>query len=127
MDVYTLCAQIYYEEIMAKPAKQTTINIRVDAKTKKQAEKIFARCGYTTSSAVRLFLLRAIKENDWPFDIHIPNAETIAAMKESRSGTISKSYGNVQEMLDEIYVEILEEDKAEKQKVSSKSKQSAKR
>lgn len=125
MDVYTLCAQIYYEEIMAKPVKQTTINIRVDAKTKKQAEKIFARCGYTTSSAVRLFLLRAIKENDWPFDIHIPNAETIAAMQEDLSD--AKSYDNVQEMLDEIYVEMLEEDKAEKQKVSSKSKRSAKR
>lgn len=61
--------------------KDTTINIRIDAKTKKKAEKIFARCGYTTSQAVRLFLLRTIKENDWPFDIHIPNEETIAALE----------------------------------------------
>lgn len=56
-------------------SKDTTINIRIDAKTKKKAEKIFARCGYTTSTAIRLFLLRTIKENDWPFDIQVISDE----------------------------------------------------
>ena len=105
---------------MAKPVKQTTINIRVDAKTKKQAEKIFARCGYTTSSAIRLFLLRAIKENDWPFDIHIPK------LGPDELGPISGPYKNAKEMFDEIHAEMLAEDEAEKLTAKSKSKRSAK-
>ena len=111
---------------MAKAAKETTINLRVDAKTKKQAEKIFARCGYTTSSAIRLFLLRTIKENDWPFDIHIPNAETIAAMEEDLTG--SKAYDSVAELLADLHAEIEAEDRAEaKLKAKRKAKRIANR
>jgi DNA-damage-inducible protein J len=122
MDVYTLCAQLYFEEVMAK---ETTINIRVDAKTKKKAEKIFARCGYTTSSAIRLFLLRTIKENDWPFDIHIPNAETLAALDEDPE--YSKTYSSFAELAAEIHAEIEAEDKAAAElKAKRKSKKNAK-
>lgn len=119
MDVYTLCAQLYFEEIMAK---ETTINIRVDAKTKKKAEKIFARCGYTTSGAIRLFLLRTIKENDWPFDIHIPNAETLAAMDEDL--THAKTYSSFAELAAEIQAEIEAEDRVE---AESKAKRNSKK
>jgi DNA-damage-inducible protein J len=122
MDVYTLCAQLYFEEIMAK---ETTINIRVDAKTKKKAEKIFARCGYTTSGAIRLFLLRTIKENDWPFDIHIPRQSTLDAMDEDLSD--SKSYATVKEFMDALHAEIEAEDNAEAElKAKRKSNKNAK-
>ena len=122
MDVYTLCAQLYFEEVMAK---ETTINIRVDAKTKKKAEKIFARCGYTTSGAIRLFLLRTIKEDDWPFDIHIPRQSTLDAMDEDLSG--SKSYATVKEFMDALLAEIEAEDKAEAElKAKRKSNKNAK-
>ena len=63
-----MCAQMNYAHDMAK---ETTINLRVDQETKDKAAEIFARCGFTTSNAIRLFLLRAIKEDDWPFDIHV--------------------------------------------------------
>ena len=102
---------------MAKSAKQTTINIRVDAKTKKQAEKIFARCGYTTSSAVRLFLLRAIKENDWPFDIHIPKVGP------DELGPISGPYKN----LDELFASLESDDPDEANEVKPKPKRTSKR
>ena len=103
---------------MAKTAKETTINLRVDAKTKKQAEKIFARCGYTTSSAIRLFLLRTIKENDWPFDVHIPK------LGPDELGPISGPYEN----LDKLFAS-LESDEPEevKPKANRTSKRSAKR
>ena len=102
---------------MAKTAKETTINIRIDAKTKKQAEKIFARCGYTTSSAVRLFLLRTIKENDWPFDIHIPKLDP------DELGPISGPYKN----LDELFASLESDDPDEVEQLKLKTKRISKR
>ena len=47
----------------------TNINIRVDSSLKKQAEKLFDDLGVTMSSAITMFLKRAIKEEAIPFRI----------------------------------------------------------
>lgn len=39
----------------------TTIQIRIDEKTKKEVKKIFTRYGLTISSAIRLFLSECVK------------------------------------------------------------------
>ncbi len=81
--------------------KDTTINIRIDAKTKKKAEKIFARCGYTTSQAVRLFLLRVNAEGTLHFDQFFkPNAETIEAFEEDLSK--AKRFKSVEEFMQDL-------------------------
>lgn len=66
---------------MAKEA--TTLSL--DADVKSQAQKLFADFGLDLSTAVDIFLRHSIRENRIPFDIQqeIPNAETIAAMKEA--------------------------------------------
>ena len=67
--------------IMAK----TTANISIDAETKRQAQELFAEFGMDLSTAVTIFFRQAIWEHAMPFDIsrHVPNADTIAAMKEA--------------------------------------------
>jgi DNA-damage-inducible protein J len=42
--------------------------------------------GLTVSDAVRLMLTRVAREHALPFDPLIPNATTVAAMKEARAG-----------------------------------------
>lgn len=60
-------------------------SISIDAETKAQAQELFADLGLDLSTAINMFLRQAIRENGIPFSIHreVPNAETIAAMKEA--------------------------------------------
>lgn len=66
------------------------INVRVSDKVKKQSKKLFDSLGLNTTTAVNIFLKKAIEVGGIPFDVrhdecsHIPNEETIAAIKESR-------------------------------------------
>ena len=64
-------------------AKVST-NISIDADVKKQAQELFAALGLDFSTAINIYLKKAISEQGIPFDVRIetPNAETIAAMDE---------------------------------------------
>ena len=73
-----------------------TIQVRIDAKLKSRAEKLFKRCGMTTSEAVRIFLSQAVEEKGMPFRSHIPNAETLQAMEDSLAGRVE--YTSVEEL-----------------------------
>lgn len=45
----------------------TTVNVRIEEKTKAQATKTLAKLGLDMSSAVKLFLTQVIKEDGLPF------------------------------------------------------------
>ena len=115
-----MCAQMNYAHDMAK---ETTINLRVDREPQDKAAEIFARCGFTTSNAIRLFLLRAIKENDWPFDIHQLGPQTTADLEYS----IAHPEESIPvESIDALFAEIREEI-AEESKAERKAKRDLKR
>ena len=61
-----------------------TINVRVDSKTKKEAQELFEKLGLNISTAINLFLNKAIDEQGIPFEIKLskPNKQTIKAFKE---------------------------------------------
>ena len=117
-----MCAQINFEEVVSK---DTTINIRIDAKTKKQAEKIFARCGYTTSTAIRLFLLRTIKENDWPFDIHPWRNDPEFHAQLERESKDAKRFHSIEELMEDLLTPDDDEIEEDKKAVKVKSKKRA--
>ncbi len=62
------------------------IRVRLTAKTKSRAEKLFKRYGLSTGDGVRRLIDRAIKgEDPWlahEMSSHIPNAETARAIEE---------------------------------------------
>jgi DNA-damage-inducible protein J len=60
------------------------LHVRIDEKIKEQATETLAAMGLSMSEAVRLFLHRVIAEQAFPFELKVPNAETQAAMNESR-------------------------------------------
>lgn len=88
-------------------AQNTLIQVRVEDSLKKDADALFSDLGLDTPTAIRIFLKQAIKRNGIPFDVAqpMPNAETIAAMKEadriSRDPNV-KGYTNVDEMIKEL-------------------------
>ncbi len=59
----------------------TMVHIRVDQKIKKKAAKTLAAMGISVSDAVRMLLVRVAAERALPFDVKVPNATTVKAMK----------------------------------------------
>ena len=64
-------------------AKVST-NISIDAEVKKQAQELFADLGLDLSTAINIFLKKALAWHGIPFDVtrEEPNEETVAAMDE---------------------------------------------
>ena len=61
------------------------LHIRVDDDTKEQATQALTTMGLSMSDAVRLFLRRVVVDQAFPLELKVPNAETQAAMEESRA------------------------------------------
>lgn len=65
-------------------ATTTMVHVRVDDEIKVQATEVLAAMGLSVSDGVRLFLKRVVAEQAMPIELKVPNAETRAAMEESR-------------------------------------------
>jgi DNA-damage-inducible protein J len=88
-------------------AKVST-SISIDADVKAKAQELFADFGLDLSTAINIFLRQSIRENCIPFSIQreVPNADTIAAMKEAeemeKHPELYKSYDSVEEMMKDL-------------------------
>ena len=60
------------------------VRARIDEQTKEEASAVLAAMGLTVSDAFRMMLTRIAREKALPFEPLVPNATTIAAMKEAR-------------------------------------------
>jgi DNA-damage-inducible protein J len=79
----------------------TMVHIRVDEKVKEKAAKTLAAMGISVSDAVRMLLVRVAAEKALPFDIKIPNATTIKAMKAVDRGNVRR-YPNAEALLEDL-------------------------
>jgi len=70
------------------------------SRSKEEATVVLAAMGLTISDAVRLLLTKVAHEHALPFDPLIPNATTIAAMKEARAGNLSRANSIAELMAD---------------------------
>jgi DNA-damage-inducible protein J len=82
-------------------AATSMIHVRVDDDIKAQATEALLVMGLSVSDAVRLFLKRVVIEQALPIELKVPNAETIAAIKESRSMKKAR-FNNSQELFDDL-------------------------
>jgi DNA-damage-inducible protein J len=64
----------------------TMVHVRVDEKTKQKAAKTLAAMGISVSDAVRMLLVRVAAEKALPFEVRIPNAVTVKAMRSADRG-----------------------------------------
>ena len=63
---------------------------RIDEHIKEEAAAVLATMGLTVSDAFRMMMTRIAQEKALPFEPLVPNAETVAAMKEARRGKLKK-------------------------------------
>ena len=61
------------------------VRARIDKAIKDEAAEVLAEMGLTVSDVVRMTLTRVAKDKTLPPEFKIPNAETRAAIEESRA------------------------------------------
>ena len=80
------------------------VRARIDEHIKEEATVVLAAMGLTVSDAFRLMLTRVAKEKALPFDPLIPNATTIAAMKEARAGNLPRA-NSIEELMTALHAD----------------------
>lgn len=90
-------------------ANDSVVRARINGKIKEEATAVLAAIGLTPSDAFRLLMTRVAQQHALPFDLLIPNEETVNAIKVARSGQV-KSFSNLQELMDDLHAD----DKKEK-------------
>ena len=80
------------------------VQARVDKDVKEEASVVLAAMGLTVSDAVRLLLTRVAREKALPFAPLVPNAETIAAMRDARAGNLPR-FDDVESLLDDLHAD----------------------
>lgn len=84
------------------------MSIRMDTELKKQADAMLSDMGLNMTTAMNMFLRQVVRQGRIPFEIatDIPNAETIAAIKEMDdmlSGKIPvKRYSSTKELFEDL-------------------------
>jgi DNA-damage-inducible protein J len=68
-----------------------TVRTRVDPEVKQRATLLFKKLGLTMSDALNLFLHQSICEERIPFDIKLPNPETLDAIKAAQQGGVKET------------------------------------
>ena len=64
----------------------TIVRARIDATTKARAAAVPTAIGLSISDAIRSLMLRVAEEKRLPFDVSVPNADTIKVMNELDAG-----------------------------------------
>jgi DNA-damage-inducible protein J len=77
--------------------KSAMVRARMEPELKTKAEKYFDLLGLTTTQAITLFFKQVEIHRGLPFEINIPNDETIAAMKEIENGG-GRKFDNADEL-----------------------------
>jgi DNA-damage-inducible protein J len=94
------------------------IQLRVDEKLKEDASKIFEELGMDLSTAIRIFLVRSVKEKGIPFSMKLEDEaiakSALASLQESN--IIAQNLGISEMTLDEINAEIADERKKNREK-----------
>lgn len=66
------------------------VRARIDQATKQEATRLFQKMGITVSDAIRMMLVQAVAEKALPFEVKVPNPETVAALRDSRNGVVTR-------------------------------------
>ena len=80
------------------------VRARIDPAVKKTANAVLKKIGLTSSDVFRMLMVRIAAEKKLPFEPLIPNATTVAAMKEARRGGL-KSHKNTAALLAALHDE----------------------
>ena len=67
-------------------SSDTVVRARIDSDIKARATEALHAMGLSVSDAIRLLLVRVAEEQRLPFDVKVPNRETLDAVRELEEG-----------------------------------------
>ena len=82
-----------------------SMNLRVDADLKRQAEIIFNELGLPTSTAITMFLKSVVRTGGLPFELKISPGmkETLEAVDDVNNGhNLSREFTSVDELMEDL-------------------------
>ncbi len=82
-------------------ASNALVQTRINGDVKDEAAAVLATMGLTVSDAVRLLLTRVAHDKALPFGPLTPNADTVAAMREARAGTL-KAFTDIDALMSDL-------------------------
>ena len=77
------------------------VRARIDERTKREAAAVLAEIGLSLSDAFRMLLTRVAREKALPFAPLVPNADTIAAIREGERGGLPR-VNSIEELMREL-------------------------
>ena len=80
------------------------VRARIDEHIKEEAAAVLATMGLTVSDAFRMMMTRIAQEKALPFEPLVPNAETVAAMKEARRGKLKK-FATIDDLMADLHAD----------------------
>ncbi len=85
----------------------TTLQVRIDEKTKTKAQRVFKELGVDMSSGVKMFLQQVVHTESIPFEIRTPNGFTMAQEEQVLKETAwaekhGKRYKNAKDLFADI-------------------------
>ncbi|MEO8615952.1 MAG: type II toxin-antitoxin system RelB/DinJ family antitoxin [Luteolibacter sp.] len=80
--------------------KTAAVHSRIHPDIKAQAEGILHRLGLSPTEAIRMFYTQITLRNGLPFDVAIPNAETVKALEDSKAGRNLERFDSVEELFE---------------------------
>jgi DNA-damage-inducible protein J len=102
LDNHSILGYIVAQSGGATVVENSVVRARIDARIKAEAATVLAAMGLTVSDAFRLMMVRIAMEKALPFEPLIPNAQTIAAIKQARIGNLPRAR-NIKELMTALH------------------------
>jgi DNA-damage-inducible protein J len=78
--------------------KTAAVHSRIQPEIKQRAEDILQRLGLSPTEAIRMFYTQITLRNGLPFEVLIPNEETVKALEDSRGGRKLERFKSADEL-----------------------------
>ncbi|MGI9273547.1 MAG: type II toxin-antitoxin system RelB/DinJ family antitoxin [Endozoicomonas sp.] len=83
-------------------SKSAVVRARIEPELKEHAEAVFRELGLNTTQAITLFYKQVGLCRGLPFDVRIPNDETLKTFEDTDKGIGLTHYENAQDMYDDL-------------------------
>ena len=83
-------------------AKTAMIRVRTETKLKHDVEQIFNDLGLSISEAINLFYHQVVLRRGIPFNIELPNKETVKTFSSTNKNKNIKKFKNKEDMFKEL-------------------------
>jgi len=80
--------------------KSAAVHSRIEPEIKDKAEDVLRRLGVSPTEAIRMFYTQIALRDGLPFDVSLPNATTVKALEDSRSGRGLERFDSVEDLFE---------------------------